>query len=66
VLFLDGGSAYESTWPDALGRMLWGAGFGLRYFTPVGPVRVDIAFPLNPREGLDEPFQFYVSLGQTF
>ena len=47
-------------------RVLFGAGPGLRYFTPIGPVRVDLGFPLNPRQGVDDPFQLYFSLGQAF
>jgi translocation and assembly module TamA len=41
------------------------AGLGFRYFTSIGPLRVDFAFPLNPRES-DPRFQFYVSIGQSF
>ena len=37
----------------------------LRYYTDFGPVRVDVGFPLNAREG-DPPFGVYVSLGQAF
>jgi translocation and assembly module TamA len=39
---------------------------GLRYFTGFGPLRLDVAFPLNPRDGVDEVFQFYISFGQAF
>ncbi len=66
VAFLDGGSAFEPTYPDFNETVLWGAGAGFRYFTPVGPLRLDIGFPLNPRENVDEPFQVYVSIGQAF
>ena len=41
-------------------------GLGLRYFTPIGPFRLDVAVPLNRREGLDDAFQVYISLGQAF
>jgi translocation and assembly module TamA len=45
--------------------LIFGAGLGLRYFTPVGPLRVDVAVPLDRRD-VDDAFQFYVSLGQAF
>lgn len=64
VAFVDGGMAYEDI--DDLGRDLrWGAGLGLRLYTPIGPVRVDVATPLNPRSD-DDPVQFYMSIGQSF
>ncbi|MCS6770530.1 MAG: autotransporter assembly complex protein TamA [Kiritimatiellae bacterium] len=66
VVFLDGGTAYEHPIPDFDEAFRWGAGIGVRYFTPVGPLRADVAFPLQRREGIDKPFQFYLSLGQAF
>lgn len=41
------------------------AGVGLRYYSPVGPIRADIATPLDPRPD-DEAFQLYFSIGQAF
>ena len=66
VAFVDAGSAY----PDFLPDFSWfaprvGAGVGARYYTSFGPVRVDVGFPLNRRNG-DPPFGVYVSLGQAF
>jgi translocation and assembly module TamA len=66
VLFLDAGTVYESSAPFQGSDVLFGAGPGLRYFTPIGPVRVDLGFPLNPREGVDDTFQLYLSIGQAF
>lgn len=66
VLFLDGGTVFDSTLPTGGERVLFGAGPGLRYFTPIGPVRVDVGFPLNPRSGVDDVFQLYLSIGQAF
>jgi translocation and assembly module TamA len=65
VTFVEAGDVYESVYPAPFQSVLVGAGFGLRYFTAVGPIRVDLAFPLDRRPG-DDPFQFYVSIGQAF
>lgn len=65
VAFLDGGRAYASA-TGLQEDLFWGTGLGLRYYTPVGPVRMDVAFPLNKREGVDAAYQIYVSLGQSF
>jgi translocation and assembly module TamA len=66
VGFLDGGNVYESIYPDFSEPFLWGTGAGLRYYSPVGPFRLDVAFPLDRRPGIDDSFQIYVSLGQAF
>ena len=65
VTFLDGGRAFESAFPDFDDGLLWGAGLGLRYFSPIGPLRFDVAVPLNRRD-IDDSFQIYVSLGHAF
>lgn len=65
VPFVEGGNVYDSTLPDFSEAPLWAAGLGVRYFTAVGPVRLDVAFPLNPRD-VDDTFEFYISLGQAF
>jgi len=66
VTFLDGGNAFTTKTPDFGESLLWGTGLGLRYYTPIGPLRLDVAFPLDRREGVDDSFQVYVSLGQAF
>lgn len=66
VLFADGGYAYPDKLPDLGVDYLWGAGIGVRYFTRFAPIRVDVAFPLDRREGVDNRFQLYISLGQAF
>jgi translocation and assembly module TamA len=66
VLFVDGGTVFDSSLPTGGERVLFGAGPGLRYFTPIGPLRLDVGFPLNPRKGVDDGFQLYISIGQSF
>ncbi len=65
VPFLDAGNVYDTSLPDLSKRVFLGAGLGLRYYTGLGPVRLDLATPLERREG-DRPIQIYVSLGQAF
>jgi translocation and assembly module TamA len=64
--FLDGGSAFTSSVPDFSETLRWGTGGGVRYHTPIGPLRLDIGVPLNRRKDIDDAFQIYVSLGQAF
>ena len=42
-----------------------GAGGGVRYLSGFGPLRLDVAFPINPRP-TDSFVAVYVSLGQAF
>ena len=66
VGFLDGGRAYESDTPGFDEDLFWGTGLGLRVYTPIGPVRLDVAVPLDKRDGIDPDYQIYISLGQAF
>ncbi len=43
----------------------WGTGIGARYHTAIGPIRLDLAIPLDKRE-VDDNYQFYISIGQAF
>lgn len=65
VPFLDGGMVYSTEFPQIIGDMDWGTGLGFRYYTPIGPVRLDVATPLHRIDG-DPPIQFYISIGQSF
>lgn len=64
--FVEAGRAYSEATPDLAEELFYGAGLGVRYYSPVGPIRADIAFPINPRRDVDDLFQFYISLGQAF
>lgn len=66
VTFIDGGSAFEAAFPDFDETLRWGGGIGFRYFTAIGPLRLDVGIPINRRTDIDDPFQIYVSIGQAF
>lgn len=66
VVFVDGGTVFADSVPASDEELQWGVGLGFRYFTGIGPLRVDVAVPVNKREGIDDNFQFYISLGQAF
>lgn len=42
-----------------------GAGVGIRYYTSIGPIRVDVAVPVNKERG-DDAFEAYIGIGQAF
>lgn len=65
VPFLDGGQVFEAQIPDFSDEIRWAGGLGFRYYTGIGPLRLDVAVPLNGRED-DDAYQFYLSLGQAF
>ena len=65
VPFVDAGSYYETSLPQLDQRLLYGVGLGLRYYTPFGPLRLDLATPLYKRSA-DSWIQVYVSLGEAF
>ncbi|MDR2947198.1 MAG: BamA/TamA family outer membrane protein [Candidatus Adiutrix sp.] len=65
VAFIDGGMVYENVDEEIFQDLLWGAGLGFRYYTAIGPVRADVAVPLDKRPG-DSSWQLYISIGQSF
>jgi translocation and assembly module TamA len=65
VTFFEGGSVYGTVLPDLSQRLYWGTGVGLRYYSPLGPLRFDIATPLDRRPS-DGIIEVYISLGQAF
>jgi len=64
AMFVDAGqvSASLKAVPD---EFRVGVGVGLRYFTPIGPIRVDVAVPTQRSSGNDA-FEIYIGLGQAF
>ncbi|MCA8889071.1 MAG: BamA/TamA family outer membrane protein, partial [Parvularculaceae bacterium] len=63
--FTDAGVISPDAFPSFDRTVYVGAGGGVRYLSPIGPIRADIAFPLEKR-ATDSDFQIYISLGQPF
>ncbi|TCZ55103.1 autotransporter assembly complex protein TamA [Roseicella aquatilis] len=64
VAFVDAGSVGTGSAPDTANLRV-GVGVGLRYFTAIGPIRADIAFPLQKQVG-SSGYGLYVGIGQAF
>ena len=63
--FVDAGLVSEDVWPNGDTDMKIGVGAGIRYRSGLGPIRFDIARPLDP--GPDDPdIAFYFGIGQAF
>ena len=64
MAFVDAGQVAANGWsfPSPWGI---GVGVGARYYTPIGPIRLDMALPVNklPDSG---SFQIYIGIGQAF
>ena len=66
VLFYDGGNVYRAiNFNDFIHNYTNTVGIGLRYATPIGPIRIDVGHNLNPVPGIN-PTQYYITLGQVF
>lgn len=65
VPFVDAGLVSEDSYPGSDVEFQVGVGVGLRYYTAIGPIRFDLAVPLDPQDN-DPDFAFYAGLGQVF
>jgi outer membrane protein insertion porin family len=66
VVFYDGGNVYRRiNFPEFVNNYSNTVGVGLRYNTPIGPLRIDLGHNLNPVTGISAT-QFFITLGQAF
>lgn len=71
VMFLDGGENRRDPGDVSVSNLHWALGAGLRWHTPFGPIRFDVARRLNRFDGPDdpdpnEPWAWHLSLGEAF
>jgi outer membrane translocation and assembly module TamA len=70
VGFIDGGNVWRNVEDMDLSQMRGSVGFGIRYRSPVGPIRVDLGFKLDrqtlPTGDRERPTALHISLGQAF
>jgi outer membrane protein assembly complex protein YaeT len=73
VFFVDAGGVEATAWDLAMKDLRYNVGPGLRYVTPLGPIRVDLGYQVNPIEGLivdgvelKRRWRVHFSLGQAF
>jgi translocation and assembly module TamA len=71
VAFWEGGNVRQSRAVFKLKDMLFGYGAGVRYYTQLGQIRFDVAFPTKIRKSqtgkrVDSRFNIYISVGQAF
>ena len=69
VVFVDGGNVFRRVNEFDISELRGSYGFGLRYESPVGPIRVDLGFKMGRRViggVLEPPTAIHFSLGQAF
>ncbi len=67
VLFSDMGILSGDNFVDFERKnLVGGTGFGVRYFTPIGPLRFDIAWKWKKETNLERSFNWYLTFGQAF
>ena len=73
VVFADAGNVWNNAWDFNLNDLRYDVGPGLRYLTPIGPIRLDFGYQLKRIPGLlidGKPeahrFRFHFSIGQAF
>lgn len=69
ALFLDGGNVFNRVSQIDLGELRGAVGVGVRFLSPVGPLRFDVGFKLDPQEFrgvLEDRRVFHFSFGHAF
>lgn len=73
VIFFDAGNVWTGAWDFNVNDLRYDVGPGLRYNTPIGPIRADLGYQLNPIPGLrpngkeqTRRLRFHFSIGQAF
>lgn len=65
AFFIDGGNVFRRVTDFAIDELRGSVGFGVRYRSPIGPIRLDMGFKLDPRDG-ERRRVLHFSIGQAF
>jgi outer membrane protein assembly factor BamA len=65
TLFVDGGNVWREYREIDTSQLKWGVGAGVRYLSPIGPLRAEIGWKLDP-EPFEDPYVWFISLGNAF
>ena len=67
VIFMDSGDVYQSNFSLNAYDLSYGVGTGIRYVTPIGPLGIDLAFPVEHLQPINfSSYYFYLTIGQGF
>jgi outer membrane protein insertion porin family len=66
VVFTDVGNLYDDNQSLDLGNMRQTAGFGVRWYSPMGPIRLENGFILDPKPGESQSGRWEFTMGQSF
>jgi len=69
VGFLDGGNVFRRAADIDLGRIRGAFGFGTRYDSPLGPIRLDFGFKMSRHPivgGRESGWEYHLSIGELF
>lgn len=65
VIFTDGGTLFNEPQEAGSVDLRNSAGLGLRYYTPIGPIRFDWGFKLDKKTG-ESLYEYYLAVGNPF
>jgi len=66
VLFYDAGNVYNNDENLDLGNLRTSVGFGFRWYSPMGPIRIEYGYKLDVKEGEDKGGRWEFSMGTAF
>jgi len=66
VLFFDTGNVFNNDESLDLGTLRKSTGFGFRWYSPMGPIRLEYGYKLDVKEGEEKGGQWEFSMGSVF